>query len=82
MRHLIISDSPPAVGGNVYDADQDRMTDDGAPAREPVRPSDGDWRDNLGEYDTFVAEKDEGPSAGERPGGAPPGGPAGVDDGP
>ena len=49
--------SPPADGGYPLDADLFRMTDDGGPAAaDPARWADADWRDNLGEWDTFAAD--------------------------
>ena len=48
---------PPPDGGYPHDDDLHRMTDDGGPAApDPARWSDPDWRDNLGERDTFAEE--------------------------
>ncbi len=48
---------PPADGGYPLDGDLHRMTDDGGPhAPDPARWADPDWRDNLGEWDTFAEQ--------------------------
>jgi hypothetical protein len=46
---------PPADDGHALDSQLDQMADDGCPlVSQPVRWADADWRDNLGEYDTFA----------------------------
>jgi hypothetical protein len=50
-----ITRGPPADDGYALDSQLDQMADDGCPiVPEPVRWADDDWRDNLGEYDTFA----------------------------
>lgn len=50
------------------------MSDDGCPLTpDRPRPSDADWRDNLGAYDTFDDEAAESSEAACVPAG--PGGP-------
>jgi len=48
---------PPAGepdGGYPADSDLHQMSDDGCPnSPDPARWADPDWRDNLGEWDTF-----------------------------
>jgi len=54
MRLLTPRD-PPRDNGYPLDGDLQQMADDGCPlVPEPVRSADPDWRDNLGEYDTFA----------------------------
>jgi len=49
-----------ADGGYPIDSDLHNMTDDGCPLfPDPARWDDADWRDNLGELDTF-----DGPTVG------------------
>src|SRR5438477_688737 len=56
MPRLMTPD-PPADGGYPFDSDLHQMTDDGGPlAPDPARWADPDWRDNLGERDTFADE--------------------------
>jgi hypothetical protein len=51
-------------GGYPVDSDLHQMSDDGRPnSPDPARWADPDWRDNLGEWDTF----DEAGSADGRP---------------
>jgi hypothetical protein len=52
MRLLIPRD-PPRDSGYPLDGDLQQMTDDGCPI-VPDSSADPDWRDNLGEYDTFA----------------------------
>lgn len=53
MARLTIP-GPPADGGYPLDRDLHQMSDDSGPvASDPARGSDPDWRDNLGEMDTF-----------------------------
>jgi hypothetical protein len=65
MRHLMIHDER-ADGGYPFDSDLHNMTDDGCPLiPDPTRWTDPDWRDTLGEMDTFEAppiEPESGPS--------------------
>jgi hypothetical protein len=50
----VITRGPPADGGYPFDGDLHQMTDDGCPlVPDPARWADDDWRDNLGEWDTF-----------------------------
>jgi hypothetical protein len=50
---------PPADGGYPLDESLHQMTDDGGPpAPDPARWADPDWRDTLGEGDTFPGEGD------------------------
>lgn len=54
MRRFI-APGPPIDDGYPLDSDLDQMADDGCPlVPEPVRWAEADWRDNLGEYDTFA----------------------------
>jgi hypothetical protein len=63
MRRFMASD-PPADGGFPFDCDLHQMTDDGCPlVPDPARWADEDWRDNLGERDTFGDEVWVGVSA-------------------
>src|SRR4051794_29847808 len=56
---------PTADGGYPVDSDLHQMSDDGGPVGpDPARWADPDWRDNLGERDTFDGDP--------RPGGPPP----------
>jgi hypothetical protein len=56
MRHFITR-GPPADGGEPIGTDLHRMTDDGCPHSPiPARWDGPDWRDNLGEWDTFDDE--------------------------
>lgn len=44
-------------GGYPLDSDLNRMCDEGGPfSPDPARWADPDWRDNLGEWDTFADE--------------------------
>ena len=53
MRQLITHDRT-ADGGYPLDSELHQMTDDGCPLiPDPARWADADWRDNLGESDTF-----------------------------
>ena len=53
MSRLTTRD-PPADGGYPLDSDLHQMTDDGGPLTpDPARWADPEWRDNLGEWDTF-----------------------------
>jgi hypothetical protein len=52
MRLLTPRD-PPRDNGYPLDGDLQQMTDDGCPI-VAVRSADPNWRDNLGEYDTFA----------------------------
>ena len=71
MRRSTTRD-PTADGGYPLDSDLEQMTDDGCPlAPDPARWADADWRDNLGESDTFDAPP-EGPAT-PPPAGVPPG---------
>jgi hypothetical protein len=57
MRHFVTR-YPPADGGYPIDSDLHHMTDDGCPHNpEPARWADPDWRDNLGEWDTFEGQE-------------------------
>lgn len=48
---------PPADGGYPLDSDLHQMSNDGGPVGpDPARWADPDWRDNLGEWDTFEDE--------------------------
>jgi hypothetical protein len=61
MPHLMTT-GPPADGGYPIDSDLHQMTNDGGPpAPDPARWADPDWRDNLGERDTFTDEVPPGP---------------------
>jgi hypothetical protein len=61
MRQLMIHDRT-ADGGYPLDSDLHNMTDDGCPLYpDPARWADADWRDNLGELDTFSGPL-EGPA--------------------
>jgi hypothetical protein len=63
------SRGPPADGGYPIDSDLHQMTDDGGPQTpDPARWSDPDWRDNIGDQDTFAAEVAMGFPAASRPG--------------
>ena len=63
------SRGPPADGGYPIDRDLHQMTDDGGPQTpNPARWSDPDWRDNIGDQDTFAAEVAMGFPAARRPG--------------
>lgn len=56
MRPLITT-GPPADGGYPVDSDLHQMSDDGGPVGpDPARWGDPEWRDNLGENDTFADE--------------------------
>ena len=56
MRRFLTR-SPPADGGHPVDSDLHQMTDDGCPhGPDPARWAYDDWRDNLGEWDTFEDE--------------------------
>ena len=49
-----------ADGGYPLDSDLHNMTDDGCPLfPDPARWADTDWRDNLGELDTFDGPTEE-----------------------
>jgi hypothetical protein len=49
-----------ADGGYPIDSDLHNMTDDGCPLiPDPARWADADWRDNLGELDTFDGPTEE-----------------------
>jgi hypothetical protein len=51
-----ITRGPPAAVSDVRDGDLHQMIDDGCPlVLDPVGWDD-DWRDNLGELDTFTDE--------------------------
>jgi hypothetical protein len=59
---------PPADGYSL-DRDLHMMTDDGGPhAPDPARWADTDWRDTLGEGDTFADEARTGFPDASRPG--------------
>lgn len=61
MRQLMIRDRT-ADGGYPLDSDLHNMTDDGCPlVPDPARWADADWRDNLGELDSFGRPR-EGPN--------------------
>ena len=60
---------PPADGGYPIDSDLHQMTDDGGMHfSDPARWADPDWRDNLGEMDTFEDEVRMGFPDASRPG--------------
>jgi hypothetical protein len=60
---------PPADGGYPFDSDLHQMSDDGGPiGPDPARWADPDWRDNLGEMDTFEDEARMGFPDASRPG--------------
>ena len=60
---------PPADGGYPLDSDLHQMTDDGGPHfPDPARWADHDWRDTLGEMDTFEDEVRMGFPDASRPG--------------
>ncbi len=47
----------PAEGRSPFDEELHQMSDDGCPlVPDPAPRSDPDWRDNLGEWDTFADE--------------------------
>jgi hypothetical protein len=55
MQYFMIHDET-ADGGYPFDSDLHNMTDDGCPLiPDPSRWTDPDWKDNLGEMDTFDA---------------------------
>lgn len=59
MRHFMIHEET-ADGGYPIDSDLHNMTDDGCPLTpDPSRWIDHDWKDNLGDMDTFDAKKEE-----------------------
>lgn len=57
-----MSHDPTPDGGHPVDSDLHQMTDDGCPLA-PARPADQDWRDNLGELDTFDGAPSNFPAA-------------------
>jgi hypothetical protein len=57
IMQSFMTTGPPAAGRSLPNSAYDQMTDDGCPLTpDPARTCDADWRDNLGEYDTFDDE--------------------------
>src|SRR5687768_5664928 len=53
----VAAPGPLANGRGPVESDLNQMTDDGCPlVSDPAPWTDPDWRDNLGEWDTFADE--------------------------
>jgi hypothetical protein len=66
--HRFMTHDLPADDAYPFESDLHQMADDGCPlAPDPVGWADGDWRDNLGAFDTFEIAVPTSARAASRP---------------